>query len=463
VPWFVSTPGAVPTIWTYGHRNPEGLAWNPLNGSLWASEHGPNSADEINIIERGHNYGWAVASKSGQANMQLSAPGMDDPIVYFTPTFAPAGISFYTGNRYPGWKNTSLFVGGLRGQALRRLEIQGNAVVTQEEIFNHRPACRTRQAGTFRSRHRRRAAWFASFRRDSCRILVSTQGDEDEMKLLRYGPSGREKPGLYDASGVIRDLSGIVDDIAGEVLLPVSLARLSGLDPASLPVVSGQPRLGPCVGGVGKMVCVALNYSDHAAEAGVPLPESPLIFMKATSSISGPNDDIVLPQGSMKTDWEVELGVIIGTPGKYIPEERALDHVAGYCVANDVSERDFQFAGLGQWTKGKSADTFGPIGPWLVTADEVDDWSKLDLWLEIDGRRFQQGSTSTLVFGVPFLVSYLSRHMSLQTGDVILTGTPPGVGLGQKPPVYLSPPGQEVRSGVQGFGEQRQRVQPAAL
>jgi 2-keto-4-pentenoate hydratase/2-oxohepta-3-ene-1,7-dioic acid hydratase in catechol pathway len=277
------------------------------------------------------------------------------------------------------------------------------------------------------------------------------------MKLLRYGSAGQEKPGVLDASGVIRDLSDVVDDIAGEVLLPRSIARLTGLDPTSLPVVPGQPRLGPCVGRVGKMVCVALNYSDHAAEAGVPLPTDPLIFMKATSCMSGPNDDIVLPKGSMKTDWEIELAVVIGQPAKYVPEERALEHVAGYCVANDVSERAFQFEGIGQWTKGKSADTFGPIGPWLVTPDEVGDWSELDLWLDVDGRRFQQGSTRTMVFGVPFIISYLSRFMSLQSGDVILTGTPPGVGLGQKPPVFLRA-GQEVRAGVVGLGEQRQRV-----
>jgi 2-keto-4-pentenoate hydratase/2-oxohepta-3-ene-1,7-dioic acid hydratase in catechol pathway len=278
------------------------------------------------------------------------------------------------------------------------------------------------------------------------------------MKLLRYGPVGQEKPGLCDAAGVIRDLSGVVDDIAGEVLLPQSIARLKGVDPNSLPVVPGQPRIGPCVGRVGKMVCVALNYSDHAAEAGVPVPTDPLIFMKATSCISGPNDDIVLPKDSAKTDWEVELAAVIGKPAKYVSEERALDHVAGYCVANDLSEREFQFLGLGQWTKGKSADTFGPIGPWLVTADEVGDWAGLDLWLEVDGKRFQKGSTRTMVFGVPTIISYLSRYMSLQTGDVILTGTPPGVGLGQKPPVFLRA-GQEVRAGVHGLGEQRQRVQ----
>ena len=277
------------------------------------------------------------------------------------------------------------------------------------------------------------------------------------MKLLRYGPPGQEKPGLCDASGTIRDLSGIVEDVAGDVLLPHSIARLKTLDPATLPAVPAHLRLGPCVGKVGKMIGVALNYADHAAEAGVPVPADPLIFLKATSCISGPNDDIVLPKGSTQTDWEVELAVVIGQPGKNIPQERALEHVAGYCVANDVSERAFQFQGVGQWTKGKSADTFGPIGPWLVTVDEVGEWSTLDMWLDVDGRRFQQGSTRTMVFGVPFLVSDLSRCMSLQSGDVILTGTPPGVGLGQKPPTYLRA-GQEVRLGVQGLGEQHQRV-----
>ena len=277
------------------------------------------------------------------------------------------------------------------------------------------------------------------------------------MKLLRYGSPGQERPGLYDGSGTIRDLSSVVDDLAGETLRPAAIARLKAIDPNTLPAVPGQPRLGPCVGRVGKMVCAGLNYSDHAAESGMAVPVEPILFMKATSCISGPNDDIELPRGSLKTDWEVELAVVIGEPGKYIAEERALDHVAGFCVANDVSERAFQLEGTGQWVKGKSADTFGPIGPWLVTADEVGDWSKLDMWLDVDGRRFQNGSTRTMVFGVPFLVSYLSRYMSLQSGDVILTGTPPGVGLGQKPPIYLRA-GQEVRLGVQGLGEQHQRV-----
>jgi 2,4-diketo-3-deoxy-L-fuconate hydrolase len=239
--------------------------------------------------------------------------------------------------------------------------------------------------------------------------------------------------------------------------MPASLERLRGIDPATLPRVAGSPRLGPCVGQVGKFICAGLNYSDHAKESGMAVPSEPIIFMKATSCISGPNDDIVLPRGSQKTDWEVELGVVIGKAAKYVSEAEALAHVAGYCVVNDVSERAYQLEGTGQWMKGKSADTFGPIGPWLVTIDELANWNNLDLWLDVDGKRFQNGNTKTLVFGVPFLVSYLSRYMSLQPGDVIATGTPPGVGLGQKPPVYLRA-GNEVRLGVAGLGEQRQRV-----
>jgi 2-keto-4-pentenoate hydratase/2-oxohepta-3-ene-1,7-dioic acid hydratase in catechol pathway len=277
------------------------------------------------------------------------------------------------------------------------------------------------------------------------------------MKLLRYGPAGREKPGLLDAANQLRDLSGVVPDIAGLVLLPESLDRLRQLDPATLPLVSGTPRIGPCVGQVGKFICVGLNYSDHAAESGMAVPSEPILFMKATSSIIGPNDDIVLPRGSQKTDWEVELGVVIGKPAKYVSEAEALSHVAGYCVVHDVSERAYQLEGTGQWVKGKSADTFGPIGPWLVTTDAVPDAGNLDLWLEVDGTRRQVGSTKTLIFGVEYLVSYISRFMSLQPGDVITTGTPPGVGHGQKPPVYLRS-GNEVRLGVEGLGEQRQRV-----
>ena len=277
------------------------------------------------------------------------------------------------------------------------------------------------------------------------------------MKLLRYGPTGGEKPGLLDADGGIRDLSGIVDDIAGDTLLPESLDRLHRLDAKTLPAVSGKPRIGPCVGRVGKFICVGLNYSDHAAESGMAVPAEPIIFMKATSAIIGPNDDVVLPRGSKKSDWEVELGVVIGKPAKYVEEKDALAHVAGYCVVNDLSERAYQLEGTGQWVKGKSADTFGPIGPWLVTTDEVAGWNDLDLWLDVDGHRYQHGTTGTLVFGVPYLVSYLSRFMSLQTGDIISTGTPPGVGLGQKPPVYLRA-GNVMRLGVEGLGEQQQRV-----
>jgi 2-keto-4-pentenoate hydratase/2-oxohepta-3-ene-1,7-dioic acid hydratase in catechol pathway len=277
------------------------------------------------------------------------------------------------------------------------------------------------------------------------------------MKLLRYGSPGKEKPGLLDASGRLRDLSGVIADVAGDALLPSSLARLRQVEMNTLPSVNGTERLGPCVGRVGKFVCVGLNYSDHAAESNMPVPVEPIIFMKATSSIMGPNDDVVIPRGSQKTDWEVELGVVIGAEAKYVTEADAMTHVAGYCLVNDLSERAFQLEGTGQWVKGKSADTFGPIGPWLVTTDEVRDWQNLELWLEVDGHRYQHGSTRTMVFGVPYLVSYLSRFMSLQPGDVISTGTPPGVGLGQKPPVYLRA-GNRMRLGIEGLGEQNQRV-----
>jgi 2,4-diketo-3-deoxy-L-fuconate hydrolase len=278
------------------------------------------------------------------------------------------------------------------------------------------------------------------------------------MKLLRYGAHGQERPGLLDAEGRIRDLSGVVDDIAGDVLLPDSLARLRALDPASLPLTDAAPRIGPCVGRVGKFVCIGLNYSDHAAETGAAVPAEPVVFGKWTSAICGPDDDIAIPRGSSKTDWEVELGVVIGRGGRYINEADALDHVAGYCVINDVSERAFQLEGTGTWDKGKGCDTFGPIGPWLVTADEVPDPQALRLWLDVDGHRYQDGNTRTMVFGVAHLISYLSRYMSLQPGDIISTGTPPGVGLGQKPePVYLRA-GQSVRLGIDGLGEQHQRV-----
>jgi 2,4-diketo-3-deoxy-L-fuconate hydrolase len=277
------------------------------------------------------------------------------------------------------------------------------------------------------------------------------------MRLLRYGAPGHEKPGLLDNDGTIRDLSGLIRDVGGNALLTDSLERLRQLNAASLPRVDGAVRLGPCVASVGKFIGIGLNYSDHAAESGMAVPAEPIMFMKATSCISGPNDDIAIPRGSQKMDWEVELGVVIGRRARYVEEEDALSHVAGYCVINDLSERAFQLEGTGQWVKGKSADTFGPIGPWLVTTDEVPDWHGLEMWLDVDGHRYQNGNTRTMVFGVPFLVSYISRFMTLQPGDVIATGTPPGVGHGQKPPVYLRE-GNVVRLGVQGLGEQRQRV-----
>ena len=279
------------------------------------------------------------------------------------------------------------------------------------------------------------------------------------MKLVRYGNTGDERPGLLDSQGALRDLYAFVPDIAGSVLLPASLEKLRAQDPATLPLVPGSPRLGPCVGAVGKFICIGLNYSDHAAESNMAVPAEPVVFMKATSAICGPHDQVIIPRGALKMDWEVELGVVIGKEAKYVEEADALNHVAGYCVVNDLSERAFQLEGTGQWVKGKSADTFGPIGPWLVTADEIPDPQNLHLWLEVDGHRYQSGSTSTMVFGVAHLVSYLSRYMSLQPGDIISTGTPPGVGLGQKPPVYLHP-GNIITLGVQGLGEQRQEVVP---
>jgi ureidoglycolate lyase len=282
------------------------------------------------------------------------------------------------------------------------------------------------------------------------------------MKLVRYGPPGAEKPGILDAQGQIRDLSGLVDDIAGNALNPEGLEKLRAVDPLKLPEVSNGARIGPCVGRVGKFVCVGLNYADHARESGQEPPKEPVLFMKATSAISGPYDDVIIPRKSQKTDWEVELGVVIGKEARYVEAEAALEHVAGYCVINDVSEREFQIERGGQWVKGKSADTFGPIGPWLVTRDEVPDPQRLSMWLEVDGHRYQKGSTETMIFGVMHLVSYISQFMSLQAGDLISTGTPPGVGLGQKPkPIYLKP-GQTMRLGIDGLGEQRQRVVGAA-
>ena len=277
------------------------------------------------------------------------------------------------------------------------------------------------------------------------------------MKLLRYGPAGHEKPGLLAGDGTIRDLSGVVPDIAGAVLSPEGLARIAALDARTLPVVSGEPRLGPCVAGTGKFICIGLNYADHAAETGATVPPEPVVFMKATSAIVGPNDDVEIPRGSEKTDWEVELGVVIGKTAKYVSEADAMSHVAGFCVINDVSERAFQTERSGQWTKGKSCDTFGPTGPWLVTPDEAGDIGDLAMWLEVDGHRYQNGSTRTMVYKVPFLIHYLSQFMSLQPGDIISTGTPPGVGMGQKPPKYLVA-GQTIRLGIAGLGEQTQRT-----
>jgi 2-keto-4-pentenoate hydratase/2-oxohepta-3-ene-1,7-dioic acid hydratase in catechol pathway len=278
------------------------------------------------------------------------------------------------------------------------------------------------------------------------------------VKLLRYGAPGEEKPALIDEEGVLRDLAGVIDDLQPATLGDADLDRIRDLDARSLPRVSGRPRIGPCVAGVGKFLCIGMNYADHARETGAEPPVEPVLFMKATSAICGPNDDIVIPRGSSKTDWEVELGVVIGTTARHVTTDRALDHVAGYCVINDLSERAFQLEGTGQWVKGKSADTFGPIGPWLVTRDEVADPQNLALWLEVDGYRYQDGNTRTMIFDVAFLVSYVSRFMTLLPGDILSTGTPPGVGLGQRPePVYLRP-GQTMRLGIEGLGEQRQRT-----
>ncbi|BBU29728.1 ureidoglycolate lyase [Burkholderia sp. THE68] len=278
------------------------------------------------------------------------------------------------------------------------------------------------------------------------------------MKLLRYGAPGQEKPGLLDSTGAIRDLSGVIGDIAGDALLPESLARLAKLDPSTLPAVPAGERIGPCVGRIGKFICIGLNYADHAAESNLPVPSEPVVFNKWLSAVVGPNDDVRIPRGSKKTDWEVELGVVIGKGGAYIDEADALKHVAGYCVINDVSEREYQIERGGTWDKGKGCDTFGPIGPWLVTADEVPDPHRLPLWLEVDGKRYQNGNTSTMIFKVSEIVAYLSRFMSLQPGDVISTGTPPGVGMGQKPEAVYLRAGQTMRLGIEGLGEQRQRT-----
>ncbi len=275
------------------------------------------------------------------------------------------------------------------------------------------------------------------------------------MKFARYGAPGAEKPALIDEDGRLRDLSGIINDLAGPAL--ADLQDMGNLDPEQLAPIEGTPRLGPCIGGTGKFMCIGLNYSDHAAEAGMNLPSEPVLFMKATSSICGPNDPIIIPRGAGKVDWEVELGVVIGRPGKYLSADEALGHVAGYCVINDVSERDFQLAHEGQWTKGKSSDSFGPIGPWLATPDEIGDPQTLGMWLDVNGARMQEGSSATMVFSVAELIAYLSRFFTLHPGDVIATGTPPGVGMGKRPPRFLRP-GDEVRLGIDGLGEQRHEV-----
>ena len=277
------------------------------------------------------------------------------------------------------------------------------------------------------------------------------------MKFLRFGSPGSEKPGLLDADGKIRDLTSVVGDISNQIVGPDSIADIAAVDLSELPIVPGNPRLGPCISGVGKFVCIGLNYTDHALESGQPIPTEPVVFMKATSSITGPNDDIRLLPGSTKTDWEVELGIVIGRDTKNITESTALDYVAGYCIVHDVSERQWQMERGGQWVKGKSADTYGPIGPWLVTTDEIDDPQELDLWLEVNGVRYQDANTRTMIFSVSEIVSYLSQCMSLQAGDIIATGTPKGVGLGMKPPTYLKS-GDVVQLGVESLGVQKQTV-----
>lgn len=277
------------------------------------------------------------------------------------------------------------------------------------------------------------------------------------MKLVRFGEAGRERPGVSDKDGAIRDFTGHMLDVAGSELDPDALARLAKIDPETLPLAVGESRLGPCVAGTGKFICIGLNYSDHAAETNAQVPPEPIIFMKATSAIVGPHDDLLVPRGSMKTDWEVELAVVIGRKAKYVSEAEALDYVAGYCIAHDVSERSFQTERHGQWTKGKSCDTFGPIGPWLVTREEVPDPQNLPMWLKVNGETMQNGSTRTMVYGVAYLVSYLSQFMSLLPGDIISTGTPPGVGMGMKPQRFLKP-GDVVELGIEGLGKQRQQV-----
>ena len=278
------------------------------------------------------------------------------------------------------------------------------------------------------------------------------------MKLVRYGATSQEKPGMIDTDGTLRDLSAHLADITGATLGDDSIAKLRALDPATLPAVEGNPRIGACVGDIGKFMCIGLNYADHAAETGADIPEHPILFMKANSAITGPNDDVVMPRGSATTDWEVELGVVIGKAAKYVSEEEALEYVAGYCLCNDVSERHFQTSLTGQWTKGKSCDTFGPTGPWLVTRDEVEDPQNLDMWLDVNGKRMQTGNTKTMIFTVAQVISHLSQLFTLHPGDVISTGTPPGVGMGMKPePVYLKD-GDVMELSIQGLGSQRQNV-----
>jgi len=277
------------------------------------------------------------------------------------------------------------------------------------------------------------------------------------MKLTRYGRAGKEKPALIDHAGKLRDLSEVVADIDADALAPRALARLAKLKPESLPAVRGAPRIGPCLGRVGNFIAVGLNYADHAAESGMPVPKEPVLFTKAPSCIVGPNDDVVIPKGSTKTDWEVELAIVIGSRASYVSEDQALAHVAGYCIGNDVSEREYQHERSGQWVKGKSCPTFGPLGPWLVTPDEIEDVQALNMWLDVNGERMQTGSTATMIFGVKTLVSYISQFMVLEPGDVITTGTPPGVGAGKKPPRFLKA-GDTMSLGVDGLGQQAQHV-----